>query len=202
MKKIYAIAVLSLLFNTSALAQSPATKNSIQAGVDYMSLDFPDDLGYRYNLRYARHLANDRLLLAATAGYLLTDNRSRNLNGITASGNRRERVTGDLTILVDFLKSSRHALRAGGGLSVWARQDDTIIGSSWSSYSNDAVTDVLISASVQRENITALNTGWHATAEYEYLFARRITASARFMLADLGRAGISSVAGIAAGYRF
>ncbi|QKZ14055.1 hypothetical protein [Spirosoma sp. KUDC1026] len=168
-KKLYIITVLGFLFNTLALAQPPAPKNSIQAGVDYMSLDFPDDLGYRYALRYARHLANDRLVLAATAGYLLTDNRSTSPDDITAAGNKRQRLTGDLTILFDFLKSSRHALRAGGGLSGWARQDDIIIARSRSSFSNSEATDVLISASVQRENVTALNVGWHATAEYEYL---------------------------------
>jgi hypothetical protein len=55
---------------------------------------------------------------------------------------------------------------------------------------------------VQRESVTALNTGWHATTEYEYMFANHLTASGRFMLANLGRAGISSVAGLAVGYRF
>jgi hypothetical protein len=201
MKKLYCSVLLSILFNTIALAQAPILKNSIQAGVDYMSLDFPDDLGFRYNLRYARHLANDRLVLAATAGYLLTDNRSRGFNGITAFGNRRERATGDVTILVDFLRSSRHALRIGGGLSIWARQDEvvTALGSYVEGSSGSAI---ITATSVQRESVTALNTGWHATTEYEYIFANRLTASGRFMVANLGRAGISSVAGLAAGYRF
>lgn len=201
MKKLYAGAVFSLLLNTLALAQSPAPKNSIQAGVDYMSLDFPDDLGYRYNIRYARHLANDRLILAATAGYFLTDNRNGKLNGQLVFGNKRQRLTGDLTILIDLLKSSRHALRIGGGLSCWARQDDIITALS-SQIDVSRGSAILTATSVQRENVTALNVGWHATAEYEYLFANRITASSRFMVANLGLAGISSVAGLAIGYRF
>jgi hypothetical protein len=139
--------------------------------------------------------------LAATAGYLLTDNRRRGFSGITAFGNRRERATGDLTVLIDFLKNSRHALRIGGGLSVWARQDDvvTALGSFVEGGSGAAI---ITATSVQRESVTALNTGWHATTEYEYMFANHLTASGRFMLANLGRAGISLVAGLAVGYRF
>ncbi|GAB3760883.1 hypothetical protein [Spirosoma pomorum] len=163
-----------------------------------MSLDFPDDLGFRYSLRYARHLANDRLILAATGGYLAVDNLIGEKNGQRVFGNKRQRLTSDLTILVDFLKSSRHALRAGGGLSGWARQDNVVIARQHQIDTRQG-TAITTATAVQRENVTALTIGWHATVEYEYIFINRITASGRFLLANLGKAGISSMAGAAVG---
>jgi hypothetical protein len=62
-----------------------------------MSLDFSGDVGFRHNLRDARHLTNDRLTLAATVGYLTIDNLLKRLgNGCSASSNRR--LTGDLIL--------------------------------------------------------------------------------------------------------
>ena len=78
-------------------AQVIDNKNSIRIGVDYMSLEAPDDLGFRYLARYARHLANDRIIIEGSLGYLSTKNRRLALNGFYFEGRPRQRITADLT---------------------------------------------------------------------------------------------------------
>lgn len=75
MNKLCLTASLCLLICSFTTAQVIDYKNSIRIGVDYMSLDSPDDLGLRYGVRYARHFAGDRIVIEGSLGYLNIKNR-------------------------------------------------------------------------------------------------------------------------------
>lgn len=198
MNKFCLTAVLCLLFCSFATAQAIDYKNSIRVGIDYMSLDAPDDLGIRYVARYARHLANDRIVLEGSFGYLCIENRRLVFNNFYFTGRPRQRVTADLTVSFDFLRDARHALRLGGGPSVWYRKDDRLREARSIVDQNGQITGVTI----LNEKVDEANFGYHLAAEYEYIIGARTTLAARVGMANLARAGISSIVGINVGYRF
>ncbi|TAE32881.1 MAG: hypothetical protein EAZ91_03160 [Cytophagales bacterium] len=189
--KIYLLFAL-LIFTNASLAQTVRLKNSIQFGVDYMSLDAPDDLGLRPTVRYARHVANDRIVLASTVGYMKVENRNDYIDRILRP---RERTTFDLTIFFDLIKSPLFAARIGGGPSLWHRRDQNVTSVIWG-FNPSAPPLVFI------ETIDELNVGHHFTGELEFSLFRQLAVNARFSLANLGRAGQSSVAGVGLGYKF
>ncbi len=121
MNRLYLPVILFLISSSLSKAQLVDSKNSVRIGVDYMSLDAPDDLGFRYLARYARHLTNDRVVLEGSLGYLNIQNRRLVANNFYFEGRPRQRVTADLTASFDFLRDTRQALRLGGGPSVWYR---------------------------------------------------------------------------------
>ncbi|WP_461117409.1 hypothetical protein [Spirosoma jeollabukense] len=198
MNKLCLVAGLYLLAYSFTNAQTVTYKNSIRAGVDYMSLDGPDDLGLRYIARYARHLAKDRLVVEGSFGYLSIENRRPVFTNFYFVGRPRQRFTADLTGFFDCLRNARHALRLGGGPSVWYRKDDALREARSTINQNGQVTDVTI----LNEKVDEANVGYHVAAEYEYRIGARATLSGRIGMANLNRAGISSTAGINVGYRF
>ena len=179
-------------------AQTVGYRNSIRIGVDYMSLDAPDDLGLRYLARYARYLGDDRIVVEGSVGYLRIQNRRLALNNFYFEGRPRQRVTADLTVSFDFLKSTHHALRLGGGPSVWYRRDD-VLREARSDFGQNGQPEGI---TVVSEKLDETNIGYHLAAEYEYVIGARTTLAARFGLANLNRAGISSIAGLNLGYQF
>lgn len=189
---------LYLICLSFSKAQVVPYKNTVGVGVDYMSLDGPDDLGLRYVARYARHIANDRIVLEGSLGYLSVKNRQLLVNNFYDEGRPRERLTADFTVSFDFLRSSRHALRLGAGPSIWYRKDDLLRSAQFSVQPNGTITDV----TTVRNRIDETNFGYHIRAEYEYAFAPRTTLAGRVGIATLNRAGISSIAGLTLGYRF
>ena len=181
-----------------AKAQVASYKNTVGIGVDYMSLDGPDDLGLRYVARYARHIANDRLILEGSLGYLSVKNRRLLVNNFYDEGRPRERLTADFTVSFDFLRSSRHALRLGAGPSIWYRKDDFLQSAQFTVQQNGTITDV----TTVRNQTDEANFGYHIRGEYEYTLTPRTTLAGRAGIANLNRAGFSSMAGLALGYRF
>lgn len=189
---------LSLLLFSMAEAQVATYKNSVRLGIDYMSLDAPDDLGFRYLARYARHLANDRLVIEGSLGYLSVENRRQVINNFFFEGRPRQRVTADLTLSFDLLNSPNHALRLGAGPSIWYRKDDRLRGA-------QTIRDQsgnIINVDITNERVDEANFGYHLMGEYEYAIAPQITLSGRVGFASLNKAGISSIAGVNVGYRF
>lgn len=189
---------LLFLFYSFSTAQVINYRNSIRVGVDYMSLDGPDDLGFRYVARYARHLANDRIILEGSIGYLSIENRQSIFNNFYFTGRPRQRVTTDLTVMYDFLGHPRHALRLGGGPSIWYRKDDDLREARSVTNQNGQITGV----TTRSEKVEEANFGYNLAAEYEYLLVSRTTLGGRIGIANLNRAGISSIVGINVGYRF
>ena len=114
MNKFCLTAGLYLLICSFTTAQVNNYKNSIRVGIDYMSLDAPDDLGLRYGIRYARHFIDDRVVIEGGLGYLNIKNRRLVANNFYFEGRPRQRVTADLTALYDLLGNSRQAFRLGG----------------------------------------------------------------------------------------
>jgi len=189
---------LYLLCFLSAKAQVAPYKNTVGVGIDYMSLDGPDDLGFRYVARYARHIANDRIVLEGSLGYLSVKNRRLIVNNVYDEGRPRERLTADFTVSFDFLRSNRHALRLGAGPSIWYRKDDLLQSAQFTVQQNGAITDV----TTVRNQINETNFGYHIRGEYEYALAPRTTLAGRIGIANLNRAGFSSIAGLTVGHRF
>ncbi|MPR34426.1 hypothetical protein [Salmonirosea aquatica] len=203
MNKLILAMGFCLLSCSFTKAQVATYKNSVRAGIDYMSLDAPDDLGYRARLGYARHIGNDRLVFGVNLGYLKVRNWEHIANIYTANnysieGRPRERVTADVTVSFDFLKNQRHALRIGAGPSVWYRKDDRLRSAQYIVFENGTLTDV----KTQWERFDELNVGYNLLAEYEYLITPEISIAGRFGVANLRRSGISSVFGLEVGYRF
>lgn len=186
-----------LLLSGLVRAQVPVSRYSARVGVDLTSLDAPDAVGPRYVGRLARHISNDRIVVAAEAGYMYVTSQNRLFNNVDPGANRRERFTADATVLFDFLRHPRHALRLGVGLSAWYQRDDIYRGASTLSTPTPSQGVV-----IDRQQRHGLNTGGHLTTEYEWLFDPRWGADVRLRVANLGNAGISSMLGGGISYRF
>lgn len=186
-----------LLLAGSLRAQAPVGRHSVRLGVDLTSLDAPDAVGSRYVGRLARHFGNDRIVVAAEAGYMYVTSSNHPFNGVDPGPNRRERFTADATVLFDLLRHPRHALRLGAGLSAWYRRDDTYRGAT------GLFTPAgLQGVAIDRQQRNGLNTGGHVATEYEWLFDPRWGADVRLRVASLGGAGISSMLGAGVSHRF
>lgn len=193
----YILLISSLLLSGTLLAQTPYGQNSIRLGVDLTTLDAPDAVSTRYVGRLARHLKNDRIVVAAEAGYLYVSTSTFPFNGVDPGPNRLERFTADATVFYDLLRHPRHAFRLGVGVSGWYRRDNTFRGAT-----------LLTSASggngiaIDRLQSHGLNTGGHFATEYEWLFHPHWGIDIRLRVADLKGAGISSMLGGGISHRF
>lgn len=198
MSRFYLTASLCLLLYSFTTAQVIDYKNTIRISIDYMSLDAPDDLGLRYGARYARHFADDRIVLEGSFGYFRVENKQLLFNDFYFEGRPRQRVMADLTASFDFLRTPRHALRLGGGPSVWYRKDDRLREARSIVDQNRQETRVTILS----EKVNEANFGFHVATEYEYVIGPRTTLAGRINITNLDKAGISSAVGINVGYQF
>ncbi|WP_461139857.1 hypothetical protein [Spirosoma pomorum] len=189
----FIVLAIGLLFSGLLRAQSPFHRYSARLGVDLTSLDAPDDVGPRYVARLARHLGQDRIIIAAEAGYMRVTTANQLFNTIDPGANQRERFTTELSVLVDALSSPRHALRVGGGLSAWYRRDDLYRGAT--TLGRDSYT---IDRRIQR----GLTTGWHLGVEYGWRFDEHWSVDGRLRLTSLQEAGVSSALGTGLSYHF
>jgi len=187
----------ALMLPLFALAQSGISRNSTRLGVDLATLDAPDDVGLRLTGRLARHLGNDRVVVALEAGYMRIRSANLLFNEVDPGPDRRERYTVDLTAFYDFLKTPRHALRVGAGMSAWYQRDDIYRGAS-AQFSPNGLQVVAIDRTMRN----TLNTGVHFATEYEWLFDQRWGVDVRLRIANLEGAGISSMLGAGISRRF
>ena len=190
--------LVGLLWSGLVEAQSPTHRNSVRLGVDLTSLDAPDAVGPRYIGRFARHLGNDRLVLAAELGYMYVMTLNQPFNDVNPGPNHRERFTADATVFFDLLRHPRHALRMGAGVSAWYRRDNLYRGAS----AVFTPTGGLQGVAIDRQQRHGLNTGGHLATEYEWLFDRSWGIDVRLRLASLHDAGISSMLGTGISYHF
>lgn len=193
----YLLLFASLLLADSLYAQVSVERNSIRLGVDLTSLDAPDDVGPRYVGRLARHYSNNRIVVAAEAGYMAITSLNQPFNGVDPGLNRRERFTADATVLVDLLPHPQHALRVGAGLSAWYRRDDTYRGATVLFTPTD-----LQGVAIDRQMRHGLNMGGHVATEYEWLFVTRWSVDIRLRLAHLSDVGKSFMLGTGISHRF
>lgn len=194
-KNLTLITILVLLSPfVKGQAHAPMT-NALRVGAEYMSLDAPDAMSYRFGGGYGLYL--NRLKLQAEVGFLTFQGQDQWINGIPFEGQKRQRIMADLTFSFDFLKNKRHGLFVGLGPSLWYREDDSFSGATFGS---DPTGQIVI-VNQQRKQIRQFNLGYHFMAEYEYLVSPRIIISGRFGFADLNIAGSSSMAGFGLGYR-
>jgi hypothetical protein len=189
--------ISSLLLSNILLAQTPYGRNSIRLGADLTSLDAPDAVSTRYVGRLARHLKNDRIVVAAEAGYLYISRLTQPFNGVDPGPNRRERFTADATVFYDVLRHPRHAFRVGVGASAWYRRDNTYR-AAWLLASSGNAGGIVI----DRLQSHALNTGVHFATEYEWLVDPHWGIDVRLRVATLREAGINSMLGAGISRRF
>jgi len=197
--KALVLSLLCFLMVAAAHAQGMGYRHSIGIGFERVGLDAPDAIGNRYLLRYAYHLPNDRIVLAANLGYVNALNR-RYLpltKDVYVTGKRRERLTMDLTGSFDFIKHSRHALRLGAGPSLWRRQDELMGPSRYTVLPDGSATNLQINWFTERE----INYGFNVLMEYEYAITEKVVVSGNVKFVDLGKAGQSSIYGGGVGYR-
>lgn len=168
-------------------------KNTIRIGADYITLNSPTNAGIRFVGRYSRHLANDRIVLEGSLGFAEIPNQIQRLYQ-----DHRYRVTSDVTVLYDLLKSSFHSLRIGGGGSAWYRREGD---SPQTTNVFDSTGRVIISA-IALEQISETNFGYHAVTEYEYLTSSGISLSGRIGFVSLKKVGTTPTFGLNLGYKF
>jgi hypothetical protein len=199
MKKIFLTTGFCCLLYASAVAQVASYKNSIRIGADIMSRGGTDD--FVPVIRYARHVVNDRIVLAGSAGYHKDKNTlyASDLGYDVSFGARpRQRFMFDATASFDLIRSPRHAFRLGGGPSAWFRKDEVATGTT-PVYSNGGR---LIGIYIVRDRTEEINIGYNLAAEYEYTFGSRVTLGIRANRVDINKVGVSSGAGMNIGYRF
>lgn len=199
MKKIFPTTGFCLLLYSFTVAQTVNYKNSIRIGADIMSRGGTDD--FVPVIRYGRHLANDRIVLAGSLGYHKDQNTlfASDLGYDASFGARpRQRFMFDLTASFDLIRHPRHAFRLGGGPSAWFRKDEVATGTT-PAYSNGGR---LIGIYIVRDRTEVGNAGYNLAAEYEYTFSNRVTLGVRANRVDINKVGVSSGAGFNIGYRF
>lgn len=199
MKKIFLTTGFCLALYSFTAAQVVTYKNSIRIGADIMSRGGTDDLVPV--IRYGRHLANDRIVLAGSLGYHKRENTLfASALGYDASYGARpsQRFMVDVTASFDLISSPRHAFRLGGGPSVWFRKNEVATGTT-PAYSNGGG---LIGIDITRDRTEEINPGYNLAAEYEYTFGSRVTLGVRATRVDISKVGVSSGAGFNIGYRF
>lgn len=188
-----------LLLVFGAQAQTATYRHSIGVGFERVGLDLPDAVGERYLLRYARHLRNDRIALIGNLGYMSVANRVY-LPGTTdyyVKGQRRQRVTTDITAAFDFVRHPRHAFRLGAGPSLWYRREELSNGIHYTVHSDGSVTDVRADWRSEK----AFDVGFNVLIEYEYALTDQFLLSGKVKFVDLSKAGQSSIYGGGIGYR-
>lgn len=152
-----------------------------------MTLGGLDGTGLHYQVRYAKHLASDRLLTALSVGYFQKNWRDHiapdSYSTLTIDGDKLRRISLDLSILVDLLPAPHHALRVGGGLSYWYRSDNLVTGGSSKWSSDKGVYDIQQS----RVSEQAWNLGYHLTLEYEKRLTRQLAVTGKVGWANFTR---------------
>lgn len=192
----------------AAQAQQSTYKNSVQVGIDQTSIDV-NGSGHparRYTATYSRHLVNDRLILRGNLGYInhYVSEQAYPFNYYYKTDQLRY-TTADVTLLFDFLKSNRHALRLGGGPTLW-HMSNRLAGFTTIHYTEGG--GAIESISFDRFPERAWRAGFNTAAEYEYALTPQLTIGAR--LTAIGFFGDDSkyiansvtTAGLQVGYRF
>lgn len=181
MKSICLLAVLQLC-TFKAIAQWKPTRSSIRAGIDVMPVDGLTTPGVRYQVRYAKHFLNDRLLICASIGYLRSNAKQEVRDGIYVAGSLRRRLMGDISILYDILPSAKQALRIGGGPSYISRHDNRLQSLGYSIQDGNAYR-----IRVERADYTGDFFGYHLMVEYERSFTDNLALSGRIGWTDAKR---------------
>jgi hypothetical protein len=191
------LVVFAIALSYHAHSQEIATsrfRNAIRLGANYLTLDLPDNAGLHYQGQYIRYSKNKRGAIIGSAGYLATKSEKDPLRPFN-----RKRITTDVTVAIaPFKTGEQHSFRVGVGISAWYR-DDAVVERSSFTVKPDGTYD---SINLQMRQVKAIDVGPHCIAEYEYKSQSNFTGTLRFGLANLGRAGYSSMLGVAIGRRF
>jgi len=200
MKQISLI-ISCLLISFQSYAQAPyiPAKNAIQLGTDFLGVDPANGLKYRLAIDYKRYMAQDRIALGLSVGFLNSQRETVLIPDLVSVGkNTRQRVTVDITASYNLLHSVHHALRIGGGPSAWYSNDDLFV--KIDPYPVPAGAPVF--AYAQRKQTESWSIGGHGLLDYTYALALNTQVSLHAGAALVGPSGLAPLFGLRAGYRF
>jgi hypothetical protein len=188
MKKYFILFLFCPIF---AFAQNASKK--IGLGLNYVSLDLPDDLVYRPVFVFEKEFRN-RFFVAAQFGGIYHEGEDNTFQ----IAELRRRFTTDITVKVAILRYKNNYLKIGGGPSLWYRNDNLV-----NSVRFEASPPDFIPKPIGFDMMTKKdwNLGYNLTGELEVLIIKRVSLAAHFSVADLGKAGFSSVLGLNCYYK-
>ncbi len=198
MKYIF-LFVSCLLVSLHGLAQVPyvPAKNAVQIGTDFLGVDPANGLKYRFAFDYRRYMARDKVGLGLSVGFMGSQRTTILVPDLVSVGtNSRRRITVDMTATYNLLHSVHHALRIGGGPSVWYSADDLFV--KVDPYPVPSGTPIY----TERSLTEGWNLGGHGLVEYTYALSLNTQVSLHTGAAIVGPAGFSPLFGLRAGYRF
>lgn len=193
------LSISFLVIAAQGKAQVPyiPAKNAIQIGTDYLGIDPANGLRYRFAFDYRRYIARDQVALGLSVGFMNSQRETVLIPDLVSVGkNTRQRITVDMAAAYNLLHSVHHALRIGGGPSVWYTNDDLF--EKVEPYPIPVGTPVY----TQRRLNQVWAIGGHGLIEYTYALALNTQVSLHTGAALVGPSGISPLFGLRAGYRF
>ena len=194
MKLHISIALIILFVNTGVKSQT-FVKNRLGIGVNYVTLDLPDDIVIFPKVNY-QHQFNKRLFGAIELGYLNYNGKENIFNIIPET---RKRITIDVSGKFTLLKYKNNYLKIEAGPSIWYRDDKLINQIKFLSKPPDYVTKIV---SYKDNHINDWNLGYHFGMELEVSMGRRFSTIGYARSIHLNSAGTSSLLGIAILYKF
>jgi hypothetical protein len=192
MKKIFFLAITGLLY-TNSFAQK--NTNKIGIGINYMSLDMPDDVVWMPRLNYEYQFGK-RLFVSTQIGGVNYKGRDDNFNVIAE---HRRRFTSDLTAKFVILKYKNNYLKIGIGPSLWHRNDDVVSRVKIKADAPDFIPEIV---SYDMINNKGWNLGYNINTELDINISTKISIIGSFGVANLGKSGFSSILGSNVYYKF
>ena len=192
MKKNTCFFILCLLISAISTAQF---NNRIGVGLDYVALDLPDDLVFIPHLKYERILGS-RVFLSSKVGYV-------NFKGVDGFFNKipqtRNRITFDNGLKFAVIKYKNSYLKLGSGVSIWRRNDVIVNNVKITAVAPDFVTEI---TKYDTKIVRDWNFGYNFSAELDVSLNKRVSLVGNFSVANFKYAGLSSILGLSAFYKF
>lgn len=165
----------------------------IGLGLNYMSLDLPDDMVFRPTFVFEKELKS-RFFVATQFGGVYYKGGDPNFNIPEV----RRRFTTDVTVKFAVVKYKNNYLKIGGGPSLWYRNDDLV---SIVKLRGEAPDFILKPVGVEMQTKKDWSLGYNLTGELEISVVRNVSLAANISIANLGEAGFSSIVGLNCYYR-
>lgn len=188
MKKAIFLIIVAFLSNQSFAQKT----NKIGLGIQYTSLDLPDDRIFIPNINYQK-MINRRFFVSLVVGYAQINGFDKFFKTIPE---KRSRFTTDIIAQVAVLRFKENYLKIGGGTSIWYRNDNIV-----DTFKFDLSDQTRILDYKYKSN-TGWNVGYNLMSELEISCSKQVSLSSNFGVANLGNAGISTILGVKSYYKF
>jgi hypothetical protein len=189
MKKIFLI-IYFLLFVFCLKAQ--ISQNRIGLGIDYLSLDLPDDMVFSPNINYQRQF-NKRLFISTKMGYVNYSGKDSFSQSIPEN---RKRIMLDIRPSFAVLKYKSNYFKIGAGPSFWYRDDDLV---KQIRFSLDSPNQII---EYKKTRTKEVNVGLSLYSEIDIAIIKKISIVGSFGFSTFKKAGSNSILGITTLYNF